>query len=208
MNSPVGTEVVDPPWFDELTNSGCPAGMQCRYSDAALIRYDDGITWSHGQFPSPVSSTAPFNFTTLKRIDQDASPPYSDMAHAYIGKPVVMMGRTSGEKTGVIKTFCARVRMYEGFNPQNFYLLCQFQTTLDPKGGDSGAPAYMKASDGHMSALMGLMVGAGFKDITNEWYGYFSHHYYASREVATQMGGGRFDIRIGQCNHSLVCPRY
>jgi hypothetical protein len=42
----VGTEVAHPPLF---TGGVCPAGRQCRWSDAAMVAYDPNVSWAFAQ---------------------------------------------------------------------------------------------------------------------------------------------------------------
>jgi hypothetical protein len=210
MTRPIGTEVSDPPPFDQFTNSACPADLKCRYSDAALIRYDDSVSWRHGKMPK-VGTGVPFTILdTLVDIVHDAVPPYPDMASVWIGQNVRMIGRSSGDVGGKILNFCVNIRVYEGVQPNGWYLMCQFQASFRAKPGDSGAPAFNRTSYGDISPVFGIVWGE--QQENNDWTklvrATFSHHYYVGRELNSTMGGGRFDIRLNQCNHHGVCPRY
>lgn len=155
LNSPVATEVVDPPMFTNAQNSLCPVGDQCRYSDAALVMYDDSVPWRHGNVPT-VGASAPFVISAYRTIGGEASE-----YDLIVGRIAEKTGRTSGRTTGTVTASCLRVREFEQGVPTDRVMLCQMQATqLAVLGGDSGSPVYLTNVPGGLH-LTGIIWGTG-----------------------------------------------
>lgn len=194
LNSPIGTEVVDPPMFTSVTNSSCPVGDRCRYSDAALVMYDDSVPWKHGNIPT-VGRFAPFVITGYRTIGGEASE-----YDLIVGRVAEKTGRTTGRTTGTVVSSCIRVRQFVQGVPTDRVMLCQMQASpLNVLGGDSGSPVYLTDVPGGLH-LTGIIWGTGTDfDVPNAPIRTtFSRWYLATSEIR-DVGGAWLDARYDVC---------
>jgi hypothetical protein len=192
-SSPIGTEFADPPMFTNAQNSSCPVGDQCRYSDAALVMYDDTVPWNHGRVPS-VTASAPFTITGYRNIGGEASE-----YDLIVGRVAEKTGRTSGRTTGTVTASCLRVREFEQGQATDRVMLCQMQATgLNVLGGDSGSPVYLTDVPGGLH-LTGIIWGTGTDlDVPGSPVRTtFSRWYLATAEISDVVGDwldARFEV--------------
>jgi len=197
LASPIGVEVIDPPMITSATDSSCPVGDRCRYSDAAVARYDSAVAWNLGRIPT-VTGTAPFTITGYRDIGNGAGE-----YDLLVGMTAYKTGRTTGTTSGTITTSCVRTREFEDGVPTDRVMLCQMQASgLAVGGGDSGSPVYLTDVPGGLH-LVGIMWGTA--DTLNAPPSpvrtTFSRWYLASLEVKNAAGGDSFvDVFPGSCN--------
>lgn len=127
----LGQESYDPGTY---TGGNCPAGWQCRYSDASLGTYAPAIMWRHGGLGTSDFAPPP------------GFPTYWGYVMAAVGGTAGSgywaIGSTSGSKgNGVLKKSC-----YDrawGPVPYNIWMKCQSQINLPAYQGDSGGAVYL-----------------------------------------------------------------
>lgn len=143
----IGIEVYDEPTF---TGSPCPAGYECRYSDAALIGLDSGVDYELGRIARTTG-------------EGDILVDHSDSRYSIFDEDLILvsgdrinyMGRTSGYQTGEIESTC---RDYNPSDFPNLFLLCQYETGNPPQPGDSGGPVFRPEPQGSSQVvLLGVM---------------------------------------------------
>ncbi len=143
-NSFIGREVADPT-YDPID---CFDGFVCRYSDAARVRYDRGVSYTLGKI---YRTTAPNNFDIT--IDGEWS--LVTKRRAVVGQTVSKVGRTTGWSEGaVLATGVATLQ-----SGTNIVILDQSFADGPVGGGDSGSPV-MFTDDDH-AALTGILWGSG-----------------------------------------------
>ncbi|HEX2076695.1 MAG TPA: hypothetical protein VHG08_03270 [Longimicrobium sp.] len=134
----IGTEVKDPPFFNSISNSACPSGRLCRYSDAAYVAYDAAAPW---EFGSIARTTGRGQYTGSLTIDA-ANPRFAITAKRWtnpiLNQTVDKIGLRTGWTTGRITRTCYNA------NVQNtsYTMLCQYVVNAGADGGDSGSPVF------------------------------------------------------------------
>lgn len=149
----IGNEVYSEPVFQ---GGSCPT-TNCRYSDAALVKYD---------------SEDPYQLGKVARPDQDES---ITVVGRYViddeersiasGTPLIWVGKTTGQESGEVHTTCFNAD-YNDFNPDapaGTTLLCQFEASPDSEAGDSGAPVLIPVA-GDTVKLAGMVWGGDHCD--------------------------------------------
>lgn len=152
LSNRLGVETVDPPYFDTTTVSACPAFEFCGYSDAAFIRYDDGVMRSLGRIARvPLGSIGAISHT---------APPFRITAMGLapeVGTTVHKIGKSLGHSQGTLINNCMDV------STGSAMLLCQAIARNDEFGtGDSGAPVFQitnRPEAGDVT-LQGILNGA------------------------------------------------
>jgi hypothetical protein len=155
----VAVEERDPAFF---SGGACPPGRRCRYSDAALIRYDspwpDALgsiaqTTSFGQYSGSltlggqdVASILWFNGNAQDWI----SPPF-------VGQQIEKVGRTTGWTRGGVTNTCVDI------NPggTDITMLCQTLVNAGAGPGDSGAPVFESGGSSYATLYGVLWAGSG-----------------------------------------------
>ncbi len=158
----IGTELVDPPTFTSAADPACPAGRQCRYSDAALFVYGTSANSDHGRVAiPPVGSLTASVFGTV-----------FSYGNAVMGQTVQKVGRTTGNTVGTVQQTCAMFNQFEENQFGQLFdtgrtMLCQFQATYSCLKGDSGGPVFFGIGGNDIFAV-GLNWGSGcvFSPIT------------------------------------------
>lgn len=151
----IGVEVLDPPFF---SGGVCPAGRICRYSDAALARYNNPADCELGK----IART-----TGLGSITVDpANPRWTIVAKlpaAKVGQIVSKTGRTTGWSVGRVTDTCVDTNVSGG----NITRLCQsIAQFIDPAhipivgGGDSGSPVFLTRELASQAGLVGILWGS------------------------------------------------
>jgi hypothetical protein len=152
----VGTEVHDLPTF---TGGACPAGRQCRWSDAAGVRYTSGVNNTLGliyRTAAPISGPLEIGGTLNITAEQ---------AFPFLGDPIHKVGRTTGWTQGNVTSSCTDTNV--GGTPiPNLTLLCQEHVTGAANivaGGDSGSPTFHPFPGGQLNTvrLNGILWGGG-----------------------------------------------
>lgn len=141
-------ESADPNYF---TGGACPAGKQCRYSDAA--RADICCVWNFevGRIADPqtqpIIDPSDWNGTSKFRVVGEAG--------VVVGNVVRKVGRTTGETSGTVSAVCVNVNQ----SGSNFTILCENQANYGALGGDSGAPVFRITSGSDVN-LVGMNWGS------------------------------------------------
>lgn len=142
----IGTEVEDPLY---LTGGVCPNGRRCRFSDAARVSYDGGVTFMLGSIAQTTkprgSITIAGSFTIT--AESGTSP--------LVGERVSKVGRTTGFSRGRVTNTCVTVNVFGSDVTQ----LCQAIVNASVGGGDSGSPVF---SGGSNVTLYGILWGGNF----------------------------------------------
>lgn len=134
----IGTEVADPNYFN--FKNGCPYhGVNCRYSDAALVRSSGARAFALGS----IAQTAPNSLTWTGgyfTVSGKAS------GNGTVGSTRSKVGRTTGYTTGTVSRSCVDT----GVQGSNKVLLCQ--DWVDGSGtivggGDSGSGVFAGTSN-------------------------------------------------------------
>jgi hypothetical protein len=142
--SRVGQEYLDPAGFTEATDSLCPTNYSCRYSDAALIRYDSNIDFQHARVAWPnINDTL---FSQKKVVWASGDP--------IVGVAVNKIGRTTGRTTGEVTATCT----WRTASATKGYL-CQFEADYASLGGDSGSPIVQQWFSTDSLLARGIHVG-------------------------------------------------
>lgn len=140
----VGREIVDPGLFTSTTTTRCPVGRNCRWSDVAVVQYDDSVAWDLGYIAKPQWSVN--NPSTDFTIQIDAyTPRLKVQGNAYptVGAYVNKVGRTTGWTWGPVLRTCVDY-LWSDNNPDTTpILLCQTEVDAPVGGGDSGSPAFI-----------------------------------------------------------------
>ncbi|MFY9823862.1 MAG: hypothetical protein WAM82_20955 [Thermoanaerobaculia bacterium] len=147
----IGTEIADPSLF---TDSPCPSGMRCRFSDTAFAKYDKPTLGALAKIARPSANGSQSGPLTLKtptaRLTikgRTSSPLVGDVVHK--------IGRTTGWTYGPVIGTCVDVN-----EDVDITLLCQSVVQIGGGPGDSGAPVFVPLS-GNNARLVGLLWGGG-----------------------------------------------
>lgn len=190
----IGYEVLDPPlctgnpYNDTSGSVNCPAGQQCRMSDAAFGADDvDYASTSRGFIarPSTLGDFGAWNGTTTYRITATGGPTGTVRA----------VGRTSGMSAGSTTQTCVRISSVQDMpgitqNRQSIW-------TYSSQGGDSGGPVFRvtnSPSSGDVT-FVGLNWGGG--TINGQAVGIVSPW------PLMQTGFAPYDIRV--CHANFAC---
>jgi len=145
----IGTEEHDVPFF---TGGDCPAGRQCRWSDAAGARYDVGVSVDFGGI---------YRTAGLGSLMIDAAAPrwniVAERPFPTVGDVLHKTGRTTGWTSGPVTQTCVNT----GVSGTNITLLCQDWVQANVAGGDSGSPVFRRLGDGNDVELNGILWGGG-----------------------------------------------
>ncbi len=150
----IGIEVVDPPFFQ------CSATQVCRWSDAAIARYETART--PVRFGS-IYRTEFFGTSGPGSIEIGGSNPnffsITDEAPFPLGGEILdKVGRTTGWTRGPVIGTCLNVGI-SGL--PNTVMLCQDFVLAAVGGGDSGSPVFQQAGDSKNATLYGILWGSG-----------------------------------------------
>lgn len=182
----IGVEVVDPPFTAGIP--GCPSNYICRYSDAALIKYDENVDFGPGMPPyfdgwlwdtqGVVARTMGTGSITIDASNPNIS---LDAVEACLSEPchynlrtVHKIGRTTGWTSALISSTCVTVYL------DNRALLCQFMAPYDSDAGDSGAPVFTLSESENDDMLYGIHSGS-YSASGQRWFSKF-------RDVRAELG--------------------
>jgi hypothetical protein len=147
----VAAEVSDPPWVAMPTDPGCPTydpNIRCRYSDAALFKYDAASLGSHGTIARTLHYTSLSNPTTLTRDTADFHVT-SELPDTWmvVNTLVAKVGATTGWTTARILRTCSTE---PSFDSALHKFVCQFNARDNQDigsslvgNGDSGSPVFV-----------------------------------------------------------------
>lgn len=148
--TPIGVEAEDPEYFK---GGPCPRGSKCRYSDAARVRYESGVTGN-----AEIARTSGANSMSLEIVGGFDVTGQDDSGNFTAGETLNKVGRTTGWTAGRVVASCATVNVLGS----NVTLLCQ--TLVEQTGqvivgsGDSGSNVFRVT--GHNTAqLVGILWG-------------------------------------------------
>lgn len=170
----VGLEERDPVRFQ---GGDCPSGWYCRWTDAALIRYDQASLMQRGIIErTQLNSITVVSDTTQrwKVIDDDNGCTGSGCS-IIMGDPVEKVGRTTGWTSGEVVETCVCVEVRGPADwPSNTILLCQDwvgegSATPIADGGDSGAVVFDRSGCCN-ATLYGILVGGDSANATKYFY--------------------------------------
>ena len=143
----IPTETVDPTY---PTGGSCPAGRNCRRSDAAFAKYINGTQNTLGRI-ARTSSTSPTDLTIVGSWTITSDAPSSSFT---IGLGVNKVGRTTGWSQGPVTATCVNVNV----SGTNITQLCQTIVSATVAGGDSGSDVFTITS-GTNVRLNGVLWG-------------------------------------------------
>lgn len=160
----IGNEIRDPavlPSSDHRCPDNNPHG--CRYSDAALAGYHDGIDDDYGRI---ARTTGLNNFSYA--IDS-SNPRFiidSHISYPWPGQTIEKVGRTTGWTSGSVQhgnvsEVCSEVTPTEPnfpWAPEGPTILCSVAASSPGEGGDSGSPVFVRGDVGQ-PILVGMMWG-------------------------------------------------
>lgn len=152
----VGPEIVDPP--------GTPCGFlnlfRCRWSDAAIVRRNAGVTSDFG-FIARTNSWATGLGSPGSLIVNPSNPRMritSELAFPSVNQVIDKMGRTTGWTYGSIDRTCVDLSTPLGLGVNGGTVRCQDLTrNMHTAGGDSGSPMFVYG--GSTVRLAGLHWG-------------------------------------------------
>lgn len=141
----IAVEVADPNY---TSGGSCPAGRQCRFSDASRARYNAGISFTLGRIaktdrPRRSSLGIVGNFTIT-----------GEQGSASVGQTVNKVGRTTGWSQGAITNVCVNTNV-SGTTITQF---CQNFVGATVGSGDSGSPVFSIGSGDNVT-LRGILWG-------------------------------------------------
>lgn len=156
----IGYETHDPPLFDQSVDGRCtPNSVRCRYSDAAVVRYDAVSLSRYGYIAQTAgsrrdSATIQLNPTRPEfRIRNDL---FRAPVH---GETLNKIGQWTGWTVGEVTATCADlVTTANTRQGQPIVLLCQGSVNAGTDSGDSGSPVFVRYSDTEVG-LIGLLWG-------------------------------------------------
>ena len=143
----VATETVDPTY---PTGGSCPAGRNCRRSDAAFAKYINGTQNTLGRI-ARTSRINPNDRTIVGSWTITSDAPSSSFT---IGLKVNKVGRTTGWSQGPVTNTCVNVNV----SGTNITQLCQTIVSATVAGGDSGSDVFTITS-GTNVRLNGVLWG-------------------------------------------------
>lgn len=155
----IGVETADPAY---ILGGKCPAGRQCRYSDAAFVAYDSEDLSEGGNIALPIYCDTGSSTLTVGQGVPRLPIVGVSIKNPASGKIVYKVGRTTGCTFGSLKETCSdRVVGLEVNGmvvPTNVIMLCQNLTTAGAGNGDSGSPVFRRS--GNEAILLGLHWGS------------------------------------------------
>jgi hypothetical protein len=151
----IGREAHDLPG---TTGGDCPAGRQCRWSDALGAQYADGADNAFGAIYRTLFAGTGLNPGSLDVDPQNPRWQITDeIQFPVVGQVLHKTGRTNGWTTGPVNFTCQNVNVGGG---GNWTLWCQDRVTNWSGGGDSGSPYFVRDGETNNVALIGIHWGS------------------------------------------------
>jgi len=177
----VGEEVLDPPFFR------CFLIARCRYSDSALVQYDERVRANFEIAGTSYGRTCCID-SRYKVVGK--------VLHPIVGEKLEIVGSQTGTQEGTLDKVCTNV--LRSVLPPIWYL-CQGRLwNVEVKGGDSGAPVY-KFIPGDKAKLYGILWSKSRVTAT----AYFSMMWGIERELGTlqvsssaHKGNASFNVKL------------
>jgi hypothetical protein len=147
----IGSEWYDPSSFF------CNSTVKCRYSDAAMIKYDSGVNFQLASIARTLSYDTTWGVDGSKTIDS-SNPQFSitsEQDYLAQGYAVDKVGRTTGWTRGTILGTCVDFLGSDGY-----WRLCSDKASYWADSGDSGSPVFYDPGDGDQVTLTGIHWGA------------------------------------------------
>ncbi|MDQ3244031.1 MAG: S1 family peptidase [Gemmatimonadota bacterium] len=149
----IAREVADP----ELFSEGCYPGRRCRFSDAALARYEDGVESRFGA----IARTTLRGLTAGSGLIDDRNPYFRIVDRRpfpLLGQTLDKLGRTTGWTVGTVVQTC--IDTFVG--GIDIALLCQDRVVSGVGPGDSGSPVFESQSPAGSGGvtLYGILWGS------------------------------------------------
>lgn len=150
----VGTETVDPAYFNSSRDARCPANERCRYSDSAFVKSDNVLSLNKGYIARPDS------VNTGSILIDHTYPRFriTSTGAALVGLSVNKVGQRTGWTSGAVTHTCVTVERHRDANVWDT-LLCQYGTSYGHAQGDSGAPVFRLSNSSGDVQLLGLHHG-------------------------------------------------
>lgn len=159
----IGVEVYDPALFTNSQNSECPAGRSCRWSDAAVFRYDSGVSVSFARIAKTANGS--LNITgQYTIIGAGHSAFFFENA-----TPISKVGRTTGTSSDVVIRACVRTNQFSNGLDTGRTMLCQTQSNYNSSGGDSGSSVFGRstATDPNIEVFLDGIHWGTARDLSN-----------------------------------------
>ncbi|MEJ7809609.1 MAG: hypothetical protein WKG32_04245 [Gemmatimonadaceae bacterium] len=149
----IGVEAVDPPFGS--AGGLCPVGRRCRFSDALMARYAEGVNVAFGALYRTT-----FTLTRIGSIEIDSTNPrfqvVGDVPFPFLGEVISKVGRTTGWTTGEVLLTCVNTNV----SGSNVTLLCQDFVGAGVGAGDSGSPVFQQLGTSNNAVLYGILWGS------------------------------------------------
>ena len=188
----LGEEIVDRESFTKYTgDSYCDYGIECKYSDVALIEYPPSL---HHKAPVGVIANPAGLGSIVLNDESDLNGFYvkDNVAWPYTNMKVHKVGGTTGKTTGKILQSCGDAYVLKDSKPnitEDYMFICVAKADYLSSGGDSGAPVITNSysswdysySDFEVM-LAGFHLGGGGKKGNNP-FAVFTNVYYATGDV-------------------------
>lgn len=144
----IGTELVDPAY---TTDSRCPTGRKCRFSDSAFVKYDKKSLGSFAKVARPAREGS------LSLSPNGARFTVKGKAGGVVaGQIVNKVGRSTGWSSGVVTSSCADVSS----SATVYTMFCQGIVRANAAGGDSGSPVFVRTKKNDVT-LVGILWAGG-----------------------------------------------
>lgn len=144
----IGTKMVDPAY---ITDSRCPAGRKCRFSDSAFVKYDKKNLGNFARIARPTGAGSlnlnpgGARFTIKGKADGAAA-----------GQVVNKVGRSTGWSAGPVTSTCVDISS----SVTEYTMFCQGLARANVAGGDSGSPVFVRTKRNDVT-LVGLLWAGG-----------------------------------------------
>jgi hypothetical protein len=182
---PIGREAADPPTFTHAQDSRCP-NYECRFSDAALIRYSTS-SYRHGYIALPNIGSR--DFTTSVAINAAADPVQYQL--------VYKVGRTTGHTGGLVRRMCEN-----RFGSDGIWRLCSVVADYVADVGDSGSPVFTNYS----GVVTARGIHWGRETGSNPIEVFFSPHSAWDAELRADFGGTYSVVYVPPLNGYIDGP--
>lgn len=140
LNNLIGYEVADPPLITNASDSRCPVGRNCRFSDAALFQYYDGVSREHATIEKLSSGLTISGYYTINDANRNAS--------FFPNETMMKVGRTTGFSSALIGNQCVTVAQFANGVDTGRTMVCQAQANYSSGPGDSGSPVFSSSYPG------------------------------------------------------------
>lgn len=157
----IGVETVDADLFPSTDTNECPAGLRCRYADAAFVRLDDNVGAKRGWIKNTGTGT---DFAGDYEVN-------GVVPFGACGTRVLKIGARTGKTYGEVEHTCADGWVEEGpDDPNRAYYLCQDVIGAGSGDGDSGSPVITQTNQSK-TRFYGLLWGGTSEEsgVTPVW---------------------------------------